>query len=224
MAVQAEIGIIKKFSGTVIIAGTLTMLTGAAFWGASETDLWQSLANGKMEEYLVQVEGKKDILVVNTFFWTLGVMLLGIGVTFMSDSCISRYRLARVAKELVRIAIPVAIVSFIVMLSLAIHPPTVESAIAIGWIGARLDDLATILIIGACPVFLSVAGRNDWIPGWLAIWGYLAGIAGLLGILSLLTGIVVLGFVIIPFGLGWMLAAGLVLIRKSKDSQSYSLD
>lgn len=224
MAVQAEIGIIKKFSGTVIIAGTLSMLTGAAFWGASETDLWQSLANGKMEEYLVQVEGKKDILVVNTIFWTLGVMLLGIGVIFMSDSFISRYRLARVAKELVRIAIPVAIVSFIVMLSLAIHPPTIESAMAIGWIGARLDDLATILIIGACPVFLSVAGRNDWIPGWLTIWGYLAGIAGLLGILSLLTGIVVLGFVIIPFGLGWMLAAGLVLIRKSKDSQLYSLD
>jgi len=46
--------------------------------------------------------------------------------------------------------------------------------------------------------------------------GVLAGLTGFLGLIGLLTGIVPLGFIIIPFGLGWMIAAGVVLIKKSK--------
>ena len=102
------------------------------------------------------------------------------------------------------------------MLSLAIVLPSADVATLIGWIGARLDDIATMLIVGLSPLCLSIAGKRDWVPAWLAIWGYLAGITGLLVVISLLTGIVALGFIIIPFGIGWMIAAGVVLIKKSK--------
>jgi len=63
---------------------------------------------------------------------------------------------------------------------------------------------------------LSIAEKNDWIPGWLNIWGYLAGRTGLLGIVGMLTGVFELEFIIIPFGLGWMIVAGVVLIKMSK--------
>lgn len=202
------------FAGYVSIAGAVSMFAGAALWGASGTDLWQALANNHMESYLAQLGPVKKLLVGGTIFWTLGVLLLGTAGTLMSGFCDSNPRLAQLQLVGMHSAVPLAIVSFFVMLSLAIHPPAVDSATTIGWIGARLDDLATILIIGASPLFLSIAGRKDWVPGWLAVWGYLAGIAGFLAIISMLMGPVELGFVIIPIGLGWMIAAGVVLIKK----------
>jgi hypothetical protein len=69
------------------------------------------------------------------------------------------------------------------------------------------------LIIGFGPLCLSYAGIGDWVPGWLALWCYLAGITGLLSIVGMLTGITALEFFIIPFGIGWMIAAGIVLVR-----------
>jgi hypothetical protein len=167
-----------------------------------------------METYLAQLPAVKNLLVINTCFWVLGVLLLTIAGTLMSEFCVSSPAMAKLPLVFMRSALPIGIVSFIIMLSLAIHTPAVDNAFSIGWIGARLDDLATILIIGASPFFLSISGKSDWVPRWLAVWGFLAGVSGLLCILGMLTGIVALGFIIIPFGLGWMIAAGVVLIKK----------
>lgn len=204
-----------RISGNFSISGAVIMLIGAAFWGASGTDLWQTLADNQMESYLVQSESVKHLLVVNTIFWILGVLLMGIAGKMMSALCTSNQSMSQVASFCFQSAIPIAIVSFITMLSLAIQKPTIEVAIIIGWIGARLDDLATMLIIGAGPLFVSIAGRNNWVPRWLRIWGYLAGFTGFLVVVSLLTGVVEMGFVIVPVGIGWMIAAGVVLRKRA---------
>lgn len=214
---MAEISTNKKtqaFAGYISIAGAVSMLAGAVLLGASGTSLWEALANNQMESYLSQLEPVKHLLVANTIFWILGVLLFGTAGTLMSGFCSSNPRLAQLALVFMRSGVPIAIASFIIMFSLAIHPPAVECAMNIGWIGTHLDGLATILIIGAAPLFLSIAGRTDWVPGWLLVWGYLAGIAGILGVINTLTNAVELGFVIIPFGIGWMIAAGVVLIKK----------
>jgi len=190
------------------------MFIGAALWGASGTDLWETLASHQMESYLKQLEPVKHILVTNTVFWTLGVLLLGAGGRLMSGFCSSKQGLVQLALVCINSAVPIAIVAFLTMLSLAIHQPGDDTAYVIGWIGTRLDDLATMLIIGIFPLLLSFAGRHDWVPRWLLIWGGLAGVTGLLSIISMLTGIVALGFIIIPVGLGWMIAAGVMLINK----------
>lgn len=71
------------------------------------------------------------------------------------------------------------------------------------------------LIIGGGPFFISLAGRGDWAPTWLVRWGYLAGIAGLFSVFVLyFAGLSGYGFVIIPIGIGWMLAAGIALLRR----------
>lgn len=204
------------FAGSVSIAGAITMLIGAGFWGASGTDLWQTLANNQMENYLSQMPMVKQILVINTCFWVLGALLIATALKLMAGFCNSKPGTAQMAKQFSGSGASVAIVSFIIMLSLAINTPSVELATVIGWIGTRLDDIATALIIGFSPLCISVAGKAEWVPGWLAIWGYLAGITGLLVVISMLSGIVALGFIIIPFGIGWMIAAGIVLIKKSR--------
>ncbi|MFZ1705038.1 MAG: hypothetical protein WAT79_11885 [Saprospiraceae bacterium] len=200
--------------GYVSIFGSVSMLIGAGLWGSTGTDLWQSLATNQMDTYLNQIEPVKQWLVANTIFWTVGVLLLGIAGSFMSKFCVSNPQLALFQLVFVRSAVPMAIVSFVIMLSLAIHPPNIETAYLIGWIGTRIDDIATILIIGVSPLFLSMAGKSDWVPRWLLIWGYLAGFSGFLAVISLLTGQVALGFIIIPIGIGWMIAAGVAIIKK----------
>ncbi|MBK8517063.1 MAG: hypothetical protein IPL55_12515 [Saprospiraceae bacterium] len=204
----------KAFAGWVSICGAISMIIGAIFWGSSGTDLWQTLATGQMQSYLSKLPEVQHLLVINTSFWIMGVLLLATAGTFMSGFCISNLRLATFSQVFMCSAAPIAIVSFMIMLSLAIHPPSAESAITIGWIGTVLDDVATFLIIGASPFILSISGKDDWVPGWLVWWGYLAGIAGLVSIVGMLIGVAAIGFFIIPFGIGWMIAAGVVLIKK----------
>jgi hypothetical protein len=204
------------FAGYVSVSGAVSMLIGAAFWGASGTDLWQALADKQMEAYLSQLEAVRQMLVINTFFWVLGVLLIATAGTLMSGFCISKPGLAQMGMVFMRTAASVAIVSFLAMLALAFYSKPVEAASITGWLGARLDDIATMLLIGFGPLCLSIAGKGDWVPRWLNIWGFLAGFTGILGIIGLLTGIVPLGFIIIPFGIGWMIAAGVVLIKKGK--------
>lgn len=206
-------------AGGVSIAGAVSMLIGAAFWGASGTDLWQALATSQMESYMSKLPEASQLLVVNTSFWVLGVLFLATAGTQMAGFCNSNPGLGQMAKVFSGTGASIAIVSFVTMLSLAIVAPSEEIATVIGWIGARLDDIATLLIIGFSPLFLSIAGKDDWVPGWLKIWGYLAGTTGLLVIIALMTGMIELGFIIIPFGIGWKIAAGVLLIKKSKNVQ-----
>src|SRR5690606_33563583 len=131
-------------TGRISIAGALCMILGATCWGASGTDLWQVLADEQIEQYLVQLPKVKSLLVLNTFFWIIGVLLLATALSLMADFTNSNYGLAPLVKVLSQSGASIAIVSFIMMLSLAIVNPAVDSASLVGWIGARIDDLATM--------------------------------------------------------------------------------
>ena len=212
-----------RTGGYLAITGAVSMFIGAALWGASGTDLWNALASNQMESYLAEASRVRQLLVANTSFWILGVILLGSARTIMSDLCTRNQSTARVALVCIRTAVPIAIVSFIIMLSLAVRitpdTPSKDVALAtvIGWIGTRLDDIATILLVGAGPFFISVAGYGEWVPRWLRTWGYLAGLAGLLAVIGIyVPDATELIFIIIPFGLGWMIAAGVVLVKSGK--------
>ena len=85
-----------------------------------------------------------------------------------------------------------------------------------GWIGARADDLATALIIGIGPLFLSLAGHGEWVPTWQLRFGGLAGVVGVLSVAFLyLPGMAAYSLIILPVGMGWMIAAGVVLLRQT---------
>lgn len=213
----------KRFAGVTTILGTVTMLVGAALWGTSGTDLWGALESGDMAGYLAAIEPVQGQLVANLTVWIVGTLFLG-GAGAMLATVSSRRRpLAQMARVCYQTAVPLVIVSYIAMLALVVQLAGDGSATAvaiaevIGWIGARADDLATVLILGAGPLFISWAGQGDWLPTWLLRWGYVTGLVGLLSLLFLyLPGMVSYSFIILPVGMGWMLAAGIVLLRQAK--------
>ncbi|MCO6484575.1 MAG: hypothetical protein J5I41_02240 [Saprospiraceae bacterium] len=210
-------------AGYCALTGAICMLVGAACWGATGTDLWVALARNDIDTWLSQLESARSLLVVNTSFWVAGVVLMAAAGKMMSGLTSRSKGMAALGHACTQTGAAVAIVAFLLMLAPAVHlaPDTSAEAVRlaglIGWTGARLDDLATLLIIGAGPLLLSIAGDKDWVPGWLRIWGYLAGGAGLVAILTLFNpGHPEPGFLIVPVGIGWMIAAGIVLIRAAK--------
>ena len=214
---------IAQLGGYTAIVGAISMFIGAALWGLSGTDLWTALSTGDLANYLISVGAAKTVLVANTSFWIAGVLLMGVAGKMMAKLSQRRPAWAQVGLVCLQTAVPLAIVSFITMLSLAVQIGADSSATAvaiaevIGWIGARADDLATLLIVGVAPLFISLAGRDDWVPTWLLRFSYLAGFAGLLSVMAIYNpALASLGFVIIPFGLGWMIAAGVVMVRQAK--------
>lgn len=210
----------RRMGGYTAIAGAVTMLIGAILGVTSGTDLWQTLDNGDMAGYLAAVAGVQEQLVANLTVWILGVLILGVAGAMMVEMCQRRRVLAQVGSVCFRTAVPLVVVSYIAMLAVVVQlgGATDETAVAIanvvGWIGARADDLATALIVGAGPLFISLAGQGEWVPTWLLRWGYLAGLVGLFSLVCLyIPGMGVYSFAIIPVGVFWMIAAGVVLLR-----------
>ena len=216
----SDVAVTRRLGGYTAIAGAVTMVIGAALWGTSGTDLWLALDSGDMAGYLAAVAGVKAQLVANLSVWILGVLILGVAGTMMAEMCQKRKVLAQVGLICFRTAVPLVIVAFIAMLAVVVQlgGAVDETAVAIGnvvgWIGTRADDLATALIIGGGPFFISLAGRGEWVPAWLLRWGYLAGLAGLFSLVCLyIQGMGAYGFIIVPIGVIWMIAAGVVLLR-----------
>jgi hypothetical protein len=104
--------------------------------------------------------------------------------------------------------------AIVVQLAPEVSSTTVAIARVAGWIGARLDDIATALMIGIGPLFISLAGRGTWVPAWLLGWSWLAALLGALSIVVLyVPGLRGVAFLVVPVGVGWMVAAGAVVGR-----------
>lgn len=208
------------------IGGAVTMIVGAILWGTSGADLWVALDSGDVAGYLAAAGAVQAQLIANLTLWMVGVLILGMAGVALANLCVQRPLLAQMALVCIRTGVPLVLVAYIAMLALVVQiaPDTSATSVAIaqvvGWIGVRADDLATALMIGAAPLFLSLAGRDEWAPVWLVRWGYLAGVIGLLSLVVLyippLRG---LGFIIIPVGVAWMIAVGIVLLRRSGADQ-----
>ena len=213
----------RRLGGYAAITGAVIMVIGAILWGTSGTDLWATLDGGDMVEYLEAIAGVQTQLVANLSLWILGTLILGVAGTMMAEVSQQRRTLAQIGLICFRTAVPLVIVAYIAMLAVvvqlggAVDETAVAIANVVGWIGARADDLATALIIGGGPLFISLAGNGNWVPTWLLRWSYLAGLAGLFSLVCLyIPGMVAYGFIIIPIGVLWMIAAGITLLRSAE--------
>lgn len=207
-------------AGAVILIGAIIMLAGAIVWQAAGADLDAALATEGIPAYLELLGNVRHLIILNLSFWTLGVFLMGVGGFMLSNLSRQNYLPSQFAKFCFITAVPMAIVSFVGMATIAAliapdtQPMSVEITEAIGWFSSRTDWFATILIVGLGPAFLSSAGSRIWAPRWLSFWGYICAIAGVLTLVSIyIGGLTTYGFLIVPVGLGWMIAAGIVLLR-----------
>ena len=220
---ENNLGNVKKIAGYISIVGSVVMVIGAILWGTSGTDLWIALDNSTISNYLESSHLVSTQLVANLSFWILGVLILGLAGTLMANITTNHLSYSQIILICYRTAVPMAITSYIIMLSIIVQvaPDASETTITLtnvlGWIGVRLDDLSTALMIGIGPFVISLAGKNTWVPKWLLKWSYLTAILGLFSIIVLyFSNLRQFGFIIIPIGVAWMLAAGFVLV-KDKD-------
>lgn len=211
----------KKIGAITTLLGSLCMLSGAAMMLASGTDLDVSLAANDMAGYLTAVNESKSILISNLSVWVVGVILLGVAASMMTYLSRENQVLSHIARYNYWIGIPIVVISYMAWLSVVVrltsYEPTSVSAIAeaLGWFASRADWVATVLVLGTGPLLLSLAGKNSWVPKWLMVWSYFCFVAGFLNILAMyLDGLSTYGFLIIPVGMGWMIASSIVLFKQ----------
>lgn len=214
--VTARIGAITA------LAGALCAIAGASLWIASGTDIDRSLVQGEMATYLTQVEENSQLLVANLVLWIFMVLFLGAAAVAMTSLSEQRPLPARLARYSYGVGVPLVTAAFVAWLALVIHiaPDTSASAVllaqVVGWFASTADWIATILIVGIGPTLIALAGRGAWVPLWLVRWSMLTAIAGLLTAIALFTGgggLTTYGFLTVPVGVLWMIAASIVLFR-----------
>jgi len=202
------------------LLGSICMLAGAALGIASGTDIDQSLYNGNIADYLKESLVFQNMLIVNLSLWILGVILLGIGATMMALLSDQNIVMAQLIRYNYGIAIPIVIVSYMAWLAVVVRlassssPEAAAIAEAVGWFAVRTDWVATVLVLGTGPVLIAISGRAIWVPNWLRVWSFICLFAGLLTTVAQYTGgLTTYGFLIIPVGMGWMVAASITQFR-----------
>jgi hypothetical protein len=207
------------------LGGSVSFIIGAALWIASGVDIDQALASGEMASYLVSAGEVTHLIVANLCFWILGALLLGAASTALANLCVRRQAIAQIALLCYRTGVPLVITAYVAWLALHIQigpetsPAAVLLAETIGWFASRADWIATVLIIGIGPALFSLAARGDWMPTWLARGGIATAIAGLLTTIAMFTeALTTYGFLIVPVGLVWTIATGIVLLRRGSAS------
>lgn len=212
-----------RFAGYTALAGSACALSGAALNVASGADLDAFLASNDMAGYIEAARASSTMLTTNLTLWIVMALLMGASATIMTALSPSRPLRALIARYSVWVGFALVLAAYSAWLALVVkvvpsdHDAAVLVAETVGWFASRADWIATILVIGIGPTLLSAAGREDWVPGWLMRWGWVSAVAALLNALAMLTGgagLTTWGFAIIPVGVGWMIAAGVVLLRR----------
>jgi hypothetical protein len=223
-ATVADRGVEPRLAGALAVGGAALMLVGAGIWASTGTDLDDALVTGEVAAYLVAAADHRAALVANLSIWIVGVLGLGAAGTAMAAVGNGPALPRDLARFVYWVATSVAIIAFVAWMAIIVQlAPTVSvTAVSIaevvGWFAYRADAVATALIVGVGPALLAWAGRRVWVPGWLFGWGMAAAVTGALTFVPYFVPAAPFGltFVIVPVGIGWTLAAGVVLLRHGK--------
>lgn len=203
-----------------ILTGSFCMIAGAAVLGASGVDLDRSLYDDDMAGFLREALAAQNLLIVNLSLWITGVILIGAGATMMTMLGEQNPVLVQLIRYNYWIAVPLVVASYMAWLAVVVRlapsesPAAAAIAEAVGWFATHADWLGTVLVLGTGPVLIATAGRGILAPNWLRVWSYLAFTTGILTTVAQYAGgLLSYGFLIIPVGMGWMIAAGVVLLR-----------
>jgi len=212
-----------RLAAYTALTGSACAILGAALWGASGADLDLALATDDIANFLTAAGRTTGLLVANLTLWIFMAFFIGVAGTAMATLAEHRPVTAEIARYCYWTGVPLVFAAYVAWLSIVVQVAPDTSAVAVqitevvGWFASRADWIATILLVGIGPTLLAVAGREDWVPTWLYRWSFLTAFAALLTAVAMLTGgggLSTYGFVIVPIGVGWMIGAGIVLLRR----------
>jgi len=208
-----------RTAGYLLVGGAATMLIGAGVHFSTGADLWKAVDDGAMADYLTEASRSATTIVVGLAVWIVGSLLLGVGGVLASRGGDGPAPTA--ARTVYTVGSAVAIPAFVTMAAVVrladAGTTSTDLADALGFVGIRLDDLATIALIGMGPVLLALAtGRDRWMPSWLTRAAWLVGAAAVLAAVAIFTGASAsYGFLLVPIGLAWTIAAGTTAVRRA---------
>jgi len=175
-----------------------------------------------MAGYLTAAGANRDALLANLVVWIFMALLLGMAGSAISALGLRRHARSRAAAYCSFAGAPILVVAYTAWLAFVVQivPDTSDSAVLLaevmGWFALRLDWISSILLVGIGPTLLALSGRGVWAPSWLVVWGYVTALAAALTAVAMLTGgagLTTYGFLVVPAGIFWMIAAGIVLLR-----------
>lgn len=213
---------LTRQTGLTAILGSLIMIAGAACYFNSGADLWVMLSEDDMAGYNQIISQKTKLMVMNQTLWIIGALLMGLALRGYSkhynENSLKNFAISYFGI----IGASIAVVAFFLMmtntvqLSTESNPVRVEIARVFGYSGARLDDLATSMLVGFAPCFVALCGRSKGLPSWSVYWGFLCGILGVLSLaFQFSKSLEAFAFMIVPVGILWMLTTGIYHFRKS---------
>lgn len=215
--------ITSKIAAITVLIGSICMIAGAVLMGISGADLDTALDRNELANYLTVAGENKPLLIANLTLWIIGVILIGLAATLMANLGVSKKVLSQIVTYNYSIAIPIVVIAYsawmVIIVRLTSHNPQESVVLAeiMGWFASRADWIATILVLGIGPLLISLSGKDYWVPKWLLVWSYFTLFTGLLNFIAMFAGgLTTYGFLIIPVGMGWMIASFFVLMKLSR--------
>lgn len=219
-AAPGEMAVNGRSAGVTALSGAATMIAGTLLWASTGTDIDAALAAGKVAAYLADAAANSTVLVANLSIWIVGALLLGAadvqlaGVSRARTSAIRLAHYAAVAGALIAVVAFVVWLALVTQLAPAANQVSEPLAATVAWIASRADWIATVLLVAIAPAAIAAGATGDWMPTWLSRWAGLALLAGLATVVAMFTGgLSTYGFLIVPVGLGWVVAAGVHMLR-----------
>jgi len=208
-----------RVAGVLAIVGAIAMGVGGGVFSSSGADLW-GLVDGDVDvtSYLNDAAASASTLHAAHAIWIAGVLTLALAGVLLAGRRTDATSAA--ARATYTLGAALAIPGFMSMVALTRLAESGSDAPALAetlaFLGARLDDVATTVILGLGTVLLTLANHQTWMPRWLAGFGMVCGAVGLISMISIFFGeVATIGFLIVPVGIIWTVAAGIVTIRRS---------
>lgn len=218
-------GVSGKLAGAVLLTGLVITVVGSALQTVSgEFVLFSAMETSsatEIGEHLVDVAGARGQLVTSLVLWIIGIPMMAAGFALVSRlgsnatwATVSRWALAAGAGACV------VFFSMMIGIVVGLAPAHVagEDVIAVtralGAAADTADQFTTVLILGIGGVAAVLAGRRDWVPGWLTKYSVFAAVAGLVSLLTVAFGAYEISALPLVFMLAHPVATAIVAMRR----------
>lgn len=176
----------------LLIGASVWMAIGGITQGLLGIDYWTALEDGTLAEALSSADGR-TLFQMTHVMWAFGMLLFVIAYTLVRRhlQVVADHPLLDVAFHVVVMGATFNVVSYLAMASVTstfAGATDITGAEGLLRMGLRLDDYATLMMLGLGPLLLSISGRGSWAPTWLIPLSALALVANVGLVISAFVG------------------------------------
>ncbi len=173
-----------RFGATLLVASAVWMAIGGINQGVLGVDYWSALEDDTLARTLSEAGEREVQLQTTHVMWAVGMLGFVVALTLIRRflRSVADHPLLDVGYHVVVMGATFNVVSYIAMAAVTTTYAGAEDitgAEGLLRLALRLDDYATLLMLGFGPVLLSLSGRGSWAPRWLLVLSSVALVANL---------------------------------------------